>query len=199
MFTGIIQDQGRIEAIEKSGDWILSIRPMYFDLSILKLGDSIACNGVCLTVIGIENDTFRVQVSNETLTVTTAKSWAVGQMLNLERSLRLGDTLDGHLVYGHVDGTASLAEIMPDMDSHRLTFLLPENLAKYVAFKGSIAIDGVSLTVNWVDGKKCGVNIIPHTWQVTNLGALPKGALVNVEIDMLARYVERLSQFTGKL
>lgn len=194
MFTGIIQDLGRIEFRQTTGDWQFAIRPERFDVATIKLGDSIACAGVCLTVMAISNGCFVVQVSAETLALTTAKGWQVGQSLNLERSLRIGDTLDGHLVYGHVDGIAEVTAIEPVNDSHRLTFLLPQNLAKYVAVKGSIAVDGISLTVNQVDANRFSVNIIPHTWQVTTLGQLRVGQTLNIEIDMLARYVERLRQ-----
>jgi riboflavin synthase len=160
-----------------------------------KLGASIACSGCCLTVVEAGADWFAVEVSAETLSLTTLGRWAPGSRVNLEGSLRLGDDLGGHLVSGHVDGLASVLSAVPENGSTRWKFLLPDNLAPFVAPKGSIAINGVSLTVNEVEGAAFGINIIPHTAQNTNFASLAVGDAVNIEIDMLARYVARLAQF----
>jgi riboflavin synthase len=191
MFTGIITDVGRIAAVERRGDTRFTIETAY-DTAAIALGASIACNGVCLTVVACEPGRFLVDASAETLSKTTAADWRPGTALNLERSLRLGDELGGHLVYGHVDGVATVVGVHPDGDSQRWTFEAPETLARFVAPKGSVALDGISLTVNSVEGRRFGVNIIPHTQQVTALRHLGVGARVNMEVDMLARYVARL-------
>jgi riboflavin synthase len=192
MFTGIIQDVGRITALDKKGDWTITITTQ-LPLGDLLLGASIACNGICVTAIEKGRDFFKAQFSSETLDKTTAKHWAVGQSINLERALRGGDELGGHYVSGHVDGVARLADKHAEGDSVRLIFEVPAAFAHYVAPKGSITLDGVSLTVNEVSGNHFGVNLIPHTLQNTTFGATTVGNDVNFEIDMIARYVERLS------
>jgi riboflavin synthase len=191
MFTGIVTDLGKIREISRNGDMRLVIGTHY-PAADLAIGASIAHNGVCLTVIAKGSDWYEVQASDETLSKTTMGAWRVGQRINLERALRLGDELGGHLVSGHVDGVARLAERRPEKDSLRLGFVAPPELARFVAPKGSVALDGVSLTVNEVEGARFGVNIIPHTQDVTTLGRLSVGDPVNMEIDMLARYVARL-------
>lgn len=191
MFTGIVTDVGRVVAIARQGDtrFTLSTR---FAMAEVPLGASIACSGVCLTVVERGEDWFAVQASAETLSKTTLGGWDVGQPVNLERALRLGDELGGHIVSGHVDGVALVTDSQPDGESRRFTFEVPLSLAKYIAPKGSVALDGISLTVNEVDKCRFGVNIIPHTQAVTTFGTLKPGDRVNVEIDMLARYVARL-------
>lgn len=191
MFTGIITDIGRIAEIEHRGDLRLTIETRY-DLSQVAMGASIASNGVCLTVIEKLAGAYRVDVSAETIAKTTVGDWVVGTPVNLERSLKLGDELGGHLVYGHVDGIVTVLSVTPDGDSHRWRFQAPANLARYIAAKGSVALNGVSLTVNEVEGDVFGVNIIPHTGQETTFGQIGAGARVNLEVDMLARYVARL-------
>ncbi len=191
MFTGIITDVGRVRSIERSGDTLFTIETV-FDMETVPIGASIANNGVCLTVVDKGPGWFAVQASGETLSKTTLGGWAEGTRVNLERAMRLGDELGGHIVSGHVDGVASVVDVRPDGESVRLTFEAPAGLAKYVAPKGSVALDGVSLTVNEVDGARFGVNIIPHTQVATNFGGLKPGDAVNMEIDMLARYVARL-------
>jgi riboflavin synthase len=196
MFTGIITDIGRITGVEQRGDLRLRIGTSY-DLASVDMGASIACSGVCLTVVDKGADWFAVDVSGETLS-RTAGDWVAGMPLNLERSLRVGDELGGHIVTGHVDGVATVVDVRPDGASLRIGFALPRSLGRYVAEKGSIAIDGVSLTVNDVrddeEGTQLAVNIIPHTAELTTLGALAAGGRVNVEIDVLARYLGRMEQ-----
>ncbi len=200
MFTGIITDIGRVAEVREQGDkgdrlFVIETR---YDVATVDLGASIACNGCCLTVTDKGNggkapgNWFAVEVSNETLSKTTLGAWQQGRRLNLERSLRLGDELGGHLVYGHVDGVGRVTRRRPEAGSVRFTIEAPDGLAKYVASKGSVAIDGVSLTVNEVEGGSFGVNIIAHTQQETTFGELSEGAPVNLEVDMLARYVARL-------
>lgn len=191
MFTGIITDIGRVRAVERQGDTRFTIATA-FAMETVPIGASIANNGVCLTVVEKGEGWFAVQASAETLSKTTLGDWTEGTRVNLERSLKLGDELGGHLVYGHVDGVAVLAAVRPEGDSLRLTFEAPEALARYVAPKGSVALDGVSLTVNEVDGNRFGINIIPHTQSATTFGDLRPGDRVNMEVDMLARYVARL-------
>jgi riboflavin synthase len=197
MFTGIVTDIGRVRAVEAGSDPRFTIETAYATDRIAT-GASIAHAGVCLTVIDTGPGWYRVQASAETLGVTTARHWRAGTALNLEQALRLGDELGGHLVSGHVDGVGRLVARRPDGDSLRLDFEAPAGLARYIARKGSIAVDGVSLTVNEVTdnevaGARFGVNIIPHTQTHTTLGALAAGDEVNLEIDMLARYVARLA------
>ena len=198
MFTGIVTDVGEIERIEQAGDLrariLCSARTAAADL-----GASIACDGVCLTVVerGETPDGrgwFGVDVSAETVSRSTLRDWTPGTRVNLERSLRVGDELGGHIVTGHVDGTAEILSETDEGDSTRIRFRAPRELAKYIAPKGSIALAGTSLTVNEVEGDVFGVNMIPHTKQVTNWGDLKTGDRVNLEVDPLARYVARLRQ-----
>ena len=195
MFTGLITDLGRVRGVERRGDTRFTFETHY-DTGESALGASIACSGVCLTVIDKGPDWFAADVSAETLSKTTLGDWGAGTPVNLERSLRLGDELGGHLVSGHVDGVSTVLDRRPDGDSLRLTFAAPDGLDRLIAPKGSVALDGVSLTVNQVhDGSGQGrfeVNVIPHTAQVTTLGGCRPGSRVNLEIDLLARYVQRL-------
>ena len=192
MFTGIITDIGRVQSVDKTGgDVRLGIHTAY-DLSNVDLGASIACSGCCLTVVEKKDDVFFVDVSAESISKTTIGSWVEGSSINLERALKVGDELGGHIVSGHVDGLATLIGITPDGDSYRLKFEVPQDLAKFIAPKGSVALDGISLTVNEVEGNQFGVNIIPHTWENTTLGQHIEGDAVHLEIDMLARYMARM-------
>lgn len=191
MFTGITVDRGRVAAVEVRGDTYLTIETRLAARDLLE-GASVACSGCCLTVVAAGEGWFRASASAETLGRTTLGRWTVGTEINLEPSLRLGDTLGGHLVSGHVDAVAVLEERAPEGDSVRLVFAVPDAMARFVAVKGSVALDGVSLTVNHVDGSRFGVNIIPHTLQVTTLGQARPGDTVNFEIDTIARYVARL-------
>jgi riboflavin synthase len=191
MFTGIITDLGRVRRIDRSGEARFEIETAY-DTATIPQGASIACNGCCLTVIETGPDWFAVQVSAESLSKTTMGRWVEGSRVNLERALALGAELGGHIVSGHVDGTATVTDRRPDGDSTRFVFEVPEDLKGYIAGKGSVALDGVSLTVNEVEDRTFGVNIIPHTLSVTTFGGLTVGDAVNLEIDMLARYVARL-------
>lgn len=196
MFTGIVTDLGRVREIEAPGADRPADRRFVFqtayDTSEIAIGASIACSGACLTVIETGPDCFAVEASAETLSKTTLGGWVAGTAVNLERALRLGDELGGHLVSGHVDGLATLVSTRPEGGSTRLLFEAPEALARFIASKGSVTLDGVSLTVNEVEGRRFGVNIIPHTAEVTTLGRLGPGDRVNLEIDLLARYVQRL-------
>ncbi|MDZ4739291.1 MAG: riboflavin synthase [Alphaproteobacteria bacterium] len=198
MFTGIIIDVGTVELITKRGDTTVKIKTV-LDPAGLAIGASIACSGPCLTVIakgGREGDAwFSVEVSAETLSKTTLEAWTVGQMVNLEKSLKVGDEIGGHIVSGHVDGVGEVVSLSPEGDSVRLKIKAPKALAKFIAAKGSIALDGTSLTVNEVDGTSFGVNIIPHTSKVTTWGAVKVGSKINIEIDMLVRYLARLKEF----
>jgi riboflavin synthase len=191
MFTGIVTDVGQVREIRRQGDMRLVIATGY-QTDGIAMGASIAHNGVCLTIIEKGPGWFAVQASQETLNKTTMAEWREGRRINLERALCLGDELGGHLVSGHVDGVARLVRREPEKDSLRLTFEAPAELARFMAPKGSVALDGVSLTVNEVEGRRFGVNIIPHTQTETTLGRLETGDPVNMEIDMLARYVARL-------
>lgn len=196
MFTGIITDIGRVRSAQPTGSGAGEGRRFeittQFDLDTVDMGASIACCGACMTVVDKGEGWFAVEVSAESLSKTTLGRWVEGTQINLERAMCLGDELGGHIVSGHVDGVAELTESHSDGDSQRLTFRVPEDLAKFIAPKGSVTLDGVSLTVNDVDGAEFGVNVIPHTQNATTLGALKVGGNVNVEIDMLARYVARL-------
>lgn len=193
MFTGIVQDVGEIRRREgRSGDVRLTIAVRRLDLGSQRIGDSVCVHGVCLTVIGLEDDAFVADVSRETLRLTTLGELREGAPVNLEPALRAGDPLGGHLVSGHVDGVAEVVSVTGDARSLRVVFRVPEHLSRYIARKGSVAIDGVSLTVNDVEGTAFGVNLVPHTQEVTTLGALAPGARVNLEVDQVARYVERL-------
>ncbi len=193
MFTGIIMATGRLASIvERGGDLDLGIDAAALGPSRIAVGDSVSVQGVCLTATRIEGSGFHADVSRETLAKTTLGTLRPGARVNLEPSLRAGDALGGHLVSGHVDAVGRLADAQEDARSRRLHFELPEALMRFVAPKGSICIDGVSLTVNGVDGRRFDVNIIPHTGEVTTLGQLSSGDAVNVEIDVIARYLERL-------
>ena len=191
MFTGIITAIGTVKAIDKAGDWKFTIQTPWDCLSI-AMGASIACSGVCLTVIAKGDDWFQVAASKETLDLTTLSSWQEGTKLNLERALAMGDELGGHIVSGHVDGLAELVALESENDSHRLTFRAPDALSCFIAAKGSVTLDGISLTVNAVDDHLFYVNIIEHTWNETTLYQRQKGDNVYLEIDMLARYMARL-------
>lgn len=194
MFTGIVTDVGRVRHIEKRGDTHLVISTSY-DLSNVDMGASIACSGVCMTVVdkGTGKDNwFAVTASGETLSKTTIGNWKVGDPVNLERPMRVGDEFGGHIVSGHVDGVAEVKLMVPEGESTRVSFEVPVALSKFIAPKGSVALDGVSLTVNEVDGARFGVNIISHTSKVTTFGRLKPGSKVNLEIDLLARYVARI-------
>ena len=193
MFTGIIQDIGTVQSIEKSGDWRIVIKTG-LDLSATPLGASIACSGCCLTVVEKSDDWFAVDVSAESLSKTVIGQWQEGTSVNIEPSLKLGDELGGHIVSGHVDGLAVLKSVTQDGDSYRLKIQAPAELAKFVAPKGSVALNGISLTVNEVEGDVFGVNIIPHTWEQTTLSQVKEGDMLNIEIDMLARYVARMME-----
>ena len=193
MFTGIVQDLGRVASREMRGvDARLVIATQKLDLSSTALGDSISVQGVCLTVTALTADSFTADVSHETLSLTTLGQLEVGSTVNLEPALRAGDRLGGHLVSGHVDGIASVASTGRDGDSLRVKISVPADLARYIARKGSVTLDGVSLTVNEVEGVTFGVNLIPHTQLVTTLGKLQAGTKVNLEVDQMARYAERL-------
>ena len=195
MFTGIVTDVGTVRKAEQRGDLRLEIATGY-DLATVDLGASIACSGVCLTVVDKGDDWFAVDVSAETTSRTAADHWREGAKLNLERSLRLGDELGGHILTGHVDAVATVTTAASEGDSVRLGISAPRNLAAMIAPKGSIALDGVSLTVNTVhdvaDGTEFSVNIIPHTAHETTLGNIQSGQQLNVEVDVLARYIDRM-------
>jgi riboflavin synthase len=191
MFTGIVTDLGQVRSVEAGASTRFAITTGY-DLSTVAIGASIACAGACLTVVEKGADYFIVDVSNETLAHTTLGEWQAGRPINLERPLRAGDELGGHIVSGHVDTVSRVIERRPDGASVRFTFALPPELAGYVAPKGSITVDGVSLTVNEVEDGYFGVNLIPHTLEVTSLGTLQPGSPVNIEIDVVARYLARL-------
>lgn len=191
MFTGIVTDIGRVRSVQRTErDWRYEIETVW-DTMTIDLGASIAHAGCCLTVTEKGDGWFAVEVSGETLSKTKLAEWAEGSRINLERAAKLGDELGGHIVSGHVDGLGTVASITPEGGSHRIRFEAPEPLHRFIAPKGSITVDGVSLTVNEVEGRVFGVNIIPHTWEATTLGSLKVGDKVNLEIDMLARYLAR--------
>jgi riboflavin synthase len=194
MFTGIVTDIGEIVGVTaggQAGDRRFVVRTKH-DMKPIAIGASIACAGCCLTVIEKGEDWFAVEVSGESLAKTHLGDWAVGGRINLELSLKVGDELGGHLVYGHVDGVGKVVSMTPEGGSVRFVFEAPGELARFVAAKGSIAIDGISLTVNEVEGNRFGINVISHTQAVTTLGQANIGQRVNLEVDMLARYVARL-------
>ena len=193
MFTGIITDMGHIRAVEQRGDMRARIGTGY-DTAKIEIGASIACDGVCLTVVGLGSDWFDVDISAETVSKTNLSGWIEGKRVNLERALKVGDELGGHIVSGHVDGLAEVVELRDEGDSTRVTLRAPESLARFIAAKGSVALNGTSLTVNEVAGREFGVNFIPHTKQVTTWGEVAMGDMVNLEIDTLARYVARLAE-----
>jgi riboflavin synthase len=191
MFTGIVTDVGRVRAVrETNRDRRFEIETSY-DLDSVDIGASISHAGCCLTVVEKGEGWFAVEVSGETLSATTLGGWAAGRSVNLERAARVGDELGGHIVSGHVDGVGEVLSVEPEGGSHRVRIRAPRPLHRFVAPKGSITVEGVSLTVNEVEDDVFGVNLIPHTWDVTTLGGLAPGAAVNLEIDMLARYLAR--------
>ncbi|MDP9127951.1 MAG: riboflavin synthase [Pseudomonadota bacterium] len=191
MFTGIIRDVGQIAAIDKTGDWTVTVATG-LTLDAIGLGASIACSGICLTVIDKSDGRFKVQLSAETVSKTTAHAWQPGDRLNLEPALRIGDELGGHMLAGHVDGLAEVLHKAAVGDSLQYEFEVPQDFGRYLASKGSVSLDGVSLTVNEVSGTRFYVNVIPYTQQVTTLGHLVAGDFANFEVDLIARYVERM-------
>ncbi|WP_343080119.1 riboflavin synthase [Ostreiculturibacter nitratireducens] len=202
MFTGIITDVGKVLSVERRGDLSARIGCSY-DVESIDIGASIACDGVCLTVVATGTEPqnwFAVEISAETVSKTNigVDGWPAGKRLNLERALKVGDELGGHIVSGHVDGVAEITAMRQEGDSTRFTFRAPESLAGFIAPKGSVALNGTSLTVNEVEGATFGVNIIPHTKAVTTWGNAKVGDLVNLEIDTLARYVARLREWSGQ-
>ena len=197
VFTGIITGVGTVQRLSALGggqDMRLEIGSPWADTGSIAVGASIACSGCCLTAVALGADWFAVDASAETLSKTKLGGWGVGTRVNLERSLRMGDELGGHLVSGHVDGLGRVVRVESENGSWRVEVEAPPGLARFIAPKGSVALDGVSLTVNEVAGTRFGVNIIPHTWAVTTLGQLHEGSDVHIEIDMLARYVARLTE-----
>lgn len=193
MFTGIVEAVGKISAMQQRGDeWRLTVDAGKLDLSDVALGDSIAVSGVCLTVVALDEHGFQADVSNETLSLTNLGQLKAGAGVNLEKALTPSSRLGGHLVSGHVDGVGELESLEPDGESWRLTFKAPERLARYIATKGSICVDGISLTVNQVNGARFTVNIIPHTQQETVIRFYQPGSRVNLEVDLVSRYLERL-------
>ena len=201
MFTGIVTGMGELRSLRPIGDgqdMRLVIGAPWPDTSSIAVGASIACSGCCLTAVEVGPDWFAVEVSGETLSKTKLGDWTEGSRINLERSLRMGDELGGHIVSGHVDGLGEVRSVTPENGSWRVQVEVPRELSRFIAAKGSVSVDGVSLTVNEASGEGTeesffGVNIIPHTWAATTLGQLQAGHTVNIEIDMLARYVARLA------
>ena len=195
MFTGIVTDIGKIIQLEKRGDLRARVETNY-DMSTVAIGASIACDGICLTVIKTGSNWFDVEISAESVEKTHLKfnTWAIGASVNLERALRVGDELGGHIVSGHVDGVVEIVDMKDEGDSTRFVFLAPSDLQKFIAPKGSVALNGTSLTVNEVHSSKFGVNVIPHTKEVTTWGSSKIGDFLNLEIDTLARYVARLKE-----
>ena len=197
MFTGIVTDIGEVRAARHgNGGLVLTIATAY-DTAAIALGASVGCSGVCLTVVAKEPGLFTVEVSAETLACSTLGGWRKRTRVNLEQAMRLGDEMGGHLVLGHVDGVAKIIDRRPDGESVRFTFEAPADLAPYIAPKGSVALDGTSLTVNEVEGRMFGVNIIPHTLSHTTIGEAEPGTKMNLEIDLIARYVARLLDARG--
>ena len=199
MFTGIVTDIGEVLQIERRGDLCARIKTAY-PVDSIDIGASIACDGVCLTVVALgaaPEGWFEVEISAETLSRTNLDLWQEGRAVNLERALRVGDELGGHIVSAHVDGQAEITDMRAEGDSTRFTFRAPDDLARFIAPKGSVALNGTSLTVNEVAGSSFGVNIIPHTKEVTTWGRARTGERVNLEIDTLARYVARLREWGG--
>jgi riboflavin synthase len=197
MFTGIVTDVGRIVETKVTGDLRARIATRY-DVAGIDIGASIACDGVCLTVVALGSEPenwFDVEISAETVSKTNVGRWAPGKRVNLERALKVGDELGGHIVSGHVDGLAEVVGVRPEGGSVRVTFRAPEALARFIAPKGSVALNGTSLTVNEVAGAEFGVNLIPHTQEVTTLGEVTVGDRVNLEVDTMARYVARLREY----
>ena len=196
MFTGIVTDLGEILELEQKGDLRARIKTNY-DTAGITFGASIACDGICLTAVDFGDDWFDVEISSETVskTIIGAGMWKVGHTINLERSLKVGDELGGHIVSGHVDGIATVTSIKDEGDSTRFVFEAPSELARYIAPKGSVALNGTSLTVNEVDSNTFGVNLVPHTKKVTSWGKTQVNDPINLEIDTLARYVARLAEY----
>lgn len=192
MFTGLVTDLGQVRRIDAAEGGARLVIETAYDTGAIDIGASIACSGACLTVVEKGPGIFTADVSAETLACTTIGGWKAGDRVNLEQSLRLGDTLGGHLVSGHVDAVTSVLERRPDGDSQRFSFLIPPGCERLIAAKGSVCLDGVSLTVNEVEADRFGVNIIPHTAERTTFGALGPGNRVNLEVDLIARYVARL-------
>lgn len=195
MFTGIVTDIGTITELDQQGDLRARIKTSY-DTASVDIGASIASDGVCLTVIALGEDWYDVQISAETVSKTNLESWRIGKRVNLERALKVGDELGGHIVSGHVDGVAEVVAVEDEGDSTRVTLRAPQSLARFIAPKGSVALNGTSLTVNDVDGCDFGINFIPHTKEVTTWGDVSVGDRVNLEIDTLARYVARLAEMS---
>lgn len=193
MFTGIVTDIGTITDLRQEGDLRVRIKTSY-DTARIDMGASIASDGVCLTVVDLGPDWYAVQVSAETVSKTNLSAWSVGKRVNLERALRVGDELGGHIVSGHVDGVAEVVSVTDEGDSTRVKLRAPDDLARFIAPKGSVALNGTSLTVNEVEGALFGINFIPHTKEVTTWGDVAVGDAVNLEIDTLARYVARLAE-----
>jgi riboflavin synthase len=196
MFTGIVTDMGEVLKVDRAGDLHARIATGY-DIAGIDIGASIACDGVCLTVVALGTEPrpwFDVTISAETVSKTNVGSWRPGARVNLERALRLGDELGGHIVSGHVDGVAEVLSVRDEGESTRIRFRAPRALARFIAPKGSVALNGTSLTVNEVEGAEFGVNLIPHTKEVTTWGRVAEGDAVNLEIDTLARYVARLAE-----
>ncbi len=195
MFTGIVTDIGTVTELDQQGDLRARIKTSY-ETAGIDIGASIASDGVCLTVITLGDDWYDVQISAETVSKTNLDSWQLGKRVNLERALKVGDELGGHIVSGHVDGVAEVVSMIDEGDSTRVTLRAPANLARFIAPKGSVALNGTSLTVNDVDGCDFGINFIPHTKEVTTWGDVSVGDRVNLEIDTLARYVARLAEMS---
>ncbi|WP_170788428.1 riboflavin synthase [Ruegeria lacuscaerulensis] len=195
MFTGIVTDIGTITELDQQGDLRARIQTGY-DTAGIDIGASIASDGVCLTVIALGDDWYDVQISAETVSKTNLDGWKLGKRVNLERALKVGDELGGHIVSGHVDGVAEIVAMQDEGDSTRVTLRAPKDLARFIAPKGSVALNGTSLTVNDVDGCDFGINFIPHTKEVTTWGDVAVGDTVNLEIDTLARYVARLAEMS---
>ena len=191
MFTGIVTDVGRVRSVKETNRDLRFEIETAFDTATIDIGASISHAGCCLTVVDKGPGWFAVEVSAETLAMSTLSDWAEGRPINLERAARLGDELGGHIVSGHVDGVGEVLSILSEGGSHRVSIRVPKPLHRYVAAKGSITVEGVSLTVNEVEDDVFGINLIPHTWDVTSLGGLKVGSRVNLEIDMLARYLAR--------
>ncbi len=203
MFTGIVTDLGHVRAAERAGDMRFEIATRY-DTATIDIGASIACEGICLTVVALGNEPqawFEVDMSTETVSRTSAgqSGWPAGKRINLERALRVGDELGGHIVSGHVDGVATVLSVTDEGDSTRVILRAPVELARFIAPKGSVALNGASLTVNEVNGRDFGINLIPHTKSVTTWGEVATGDAVNLEIDTLARYVARLQDWQSEI
>lgn len=194
MFTGIVRDKGKITAIAEGNNSRRITIATKLDLSAIEIGASVACDGCCLTVVEKTQDTLTFEVAAETMSLTTLSGWAIDTTVNLETSLRLGDELGGHMMSGHVDGIAIVTGVRPDGDSWRFKITVPEHLSRYISPKGSVALNGISLTVNEVEGNTFGVCIIPHTWEVTNIKTWDEDTRINLEVDQLARYVARILQ-----